>query len=245
MQGLIDSGKYKVIEVLRADGAYEACLCIDVMVDSGYRSCLINTYKSRGAIKELLPLFYDSRFQECSCFRRLITADGSVSVVFDYSEGEPFDEFFGAKTGLAYEERAALAHSLMKCSLELDLLDDRLAQRVLDSKNFVVSRGLMQIGLNYMIPIEYEPCDSFRSVRLGGLLSRIFPQDKYLPIEIDEFIIGLLRGEYKSCVEAYSGWRTVRRSAEETLKNYQKESALQTLFRNFREKKRRNRKKLS
>lgn len=241
MQGLIDSGKYKVIEVLEADNDYEACLCIDVMVDSGYRSCLINTYKSREAIKTFLPLLYSERFQECSSFRKLITADGSVSVVFDHKEGEPFRDFFSKNPSLTFEQRQELAQSLLLESLQLDLLDDKLAHRVTTIRNVVVDKGLMKIGINYMIPVEAKFRDSFRSVWLGELLSTIFPQGKNLPLEIEEYIIRLLRGEYESCVDAYSDWREVSKSAAETLKLYAKEGFFAGLFRYMKEKKLRKR----
>ncbi len=241
MQGLIDSGKYKVIEVLESDSSYEACLCIDVMVDSGYRSCLINTYKSREAIKALLPLFYNDRFQECSSFRRLITADGVVSVVFDYTEGERFADYFTKNPSLTFEQRQELAQTLMLESLQLDLLDDSLAMRVTSRSNVVVDKGLMRIGINYLIPVDTQYRENFRSVWLGELLSVIFPQGKDLPLEIDEYIIKLLKGGYSSCVDAYSEWREVSKQAEETLKHYAKESIFRSLFRYIKEKKLRNR----
>ncbi len=241
MLGLIDSGKYKVIEVLVSDSSYEACICIDVMVDSGYRSCLINTYKSREAIKKLLPLFYNDRFQECSSFRKLITADGVISVVFDYTEGERFADYFSNNPSLTFEQRQELAQTLLLESLQLDLLDDSLALRVTSSRNVVVDKGLMRIGINYLIPVEAEYRENFRSVWLGELLNTIFPQGKELPLEIDEYIIRLLKGEYASCVDAYSEWREVSKRAEETLKQYSKESFLKSVFRYIREKKLRKR----
>lgn len=241
MQGLIDSGKYKVIEVLESDDSYEACLCIDVMVYSGYRSCLINTYKSREAIKTFLPLLYNERFQECSSFRKLITANGSVSVVFDHNEGESFTEFFSKNSSLTFEQRQKLAQSLLLESLQLDLLDDRLAHRVTNVSNVVVDKGLMRIGINYMMPVKAEFREGFRSKWLGELLCMIFPQGKMLPLEIDEYIIRLLSGKYESCVDAYSDWREVSKNAEETFKLYAKESFFTSLFRYMREKKLRKR----
>ena len=241
MQGLIDSGKYKVIEVLESDDSYEACLCIDVMVDSGYRSCLINTYKSREAIKTLLPLFYNDRFQECSSFRKLITSDGCVSVVFDHNEGESFQEYFVKNPSLTFQQRQELAQSLLLESLQLDLLDDRLAQRVTSRRNVVVDKGLMRVGINYMMPVEVQFREHFRSVWLGELHCTIFPQGKKLPLEIDEYIIRLLNGEFDSCVDIYSEWREVSRMATETLGSYEKEGFFKCLFRYMKEKKRRNR----
>ena len=241
MQGLIDSGKYKVIEVLESDSNYEACLCIDVMVDSGYRSCLINTYKSREAIRTFLPLLYNERIQECSSYRKLITAEGSVSVVFDHADGEPFVDFFSKNPSLTFEQRQVLAQSLLLEALELDLLDDRLAHRVTNIRNVVVDKGLMSVGINYMIPVNAEYRDRFRSVWLGELLCTVFPQNKRLPLEIDEYIIRLLSGKYESCVDAYSDWREVSKKATDTIKLYEKESFFAGIFRYMKEKKLRKR----
>lgn len=241
MQGLIDRGKYKVIEVLDSDENCEVCLCIDVMVDSGYKPCLINTYKSKQAIKELLPLFYDKQFQKCSGFQRLVTEYGSISVVFDYHSGESFDSYFAQKPALSYEDRTALAQSMLLSAIELDMLDDRLAAGVLRRCNAVVDSGLMKISFNCVIPVEYVPQERFRSVRLGKMLCSIFPPDRKLPIEIDRFIIDLLNGGYGSCVEIYSAWRDTLQKAEETLKLYEKESFLKRCIRRAKEKKIRKR----
>lgn len=241
MQGLIDRGKYKIIEVLDSDESCEVCLCIDVMVDSGYKPCLINTYKSKEAIRELLPLFYDKQFQQCSGFERLITEYGSISVVFAYHSGESFNGFFAKKPKLSYEERTVLAQSMLLGSIELDMLDDRLASGVLNCRNAVVDSGLMKVSFNYIIPVEYAPQAHFRSVRLGEMLGSIFPPDKTLPLEIDRFIISLLNGEYESCVEIYSAWRETLRQAEETLKTYQKEGFWKRCIRRAKEKKIRKR----
>lgn len=241
MQGLIDRGKYKIVEVLSSDDSCEVCLCIDVVVNSGYKPCLINTYKNKDAIKELLPLFYDKKFQQCSGFQRLITADGSISVVFDYHSGESFDSFFSENCKLSYEERAELVHSLLLSAIELDLLDDRLAAGVLRRCNAVVDMGLRKASFNYAIPVENYVQKNFRSIRLGELLCSIFPPDRMLPLEIDRFIISLLNGEYESCVEVYSVWKETEKQAEETLKLYEKEGFWHRLFRHAKEKKLRNR----
>lgn len=241
MQGLIDSGKYKIIEVLSRDADHEVCLCIDVMNDSGYRPCLINTYRSREAIKELLPLFYDKRFQQCSGFQRLMVQDGSISVVFDYHEGEPAEEYFAGNPQLSFEERIKLADSLLLGSLELELLDDGLAGRLVSHSNVVVNKGLMKMEINYVIPVKADYSGNFRCVWLGGLMSGIFPQSSRLPLEIDEYIIRLLHGSYESCAGAYSAWREVSVSAAQTAKLYEKESTLHRYIRWLKEKKLRKR----
>lgn len=246
MQGLIDCGRYKKIKVMTDGVEYEACLCIDVMVDSGYKSCLINTYKSKDAIRDFLPLFYEKGFQECSCFRKLITADGSFSVVFDYHEGMSFDEYFSQKPQLEYKERIGLVNSLLLDSLELDLLNDNLAERVMDRTNAVVDTGLMKIAFNYSIPVDHSSQEHFRSKVLGDILNTVFPSSKKLPLEIEQFIIELCEGRYNSCVEAYSEWREVIKRAEETLKQYEKEGFFKTAFRLATERKiRKYRKKIT
>ena len=241
MQGLIDCGKYKIIEVLNSDDNWDVCLCINVMVDSGYKPCLINTYKSKEVIRELLPLFYDKQFQQCSGFERLITEYGSISVVFEYRTGDGFDEFFANKPKLSYDERVSLAQSMLLGAIELDMLDNRIASGVLRQCNAVVDSGLMKVSFNYIIPVENTWQEHFRSVRLGEMLCRIFPPDKLLPLEIDRFIIALLNGGYESCVEIYSAWRETLQQAEETLKSYEKESILKRCIRRIKEKKLRNR----
>lgn len=241
MQGLIDCGKYKVIEVLNSGESWDVCLCIDVMVDSGYKPCIINTYKSKDTIRELLPLFYEKSFQQYSGFKGLITEYGSISTVFEYHSGESFDKFFAQNKDLSYDDRVALAQSMLLGTIELDMLDDRIASGIMRLSNAVVDRGLMKTYFNCIIPADYTPQERFRSVRLGEMMNTIFPPHKMLPLEIDRFIISLLNSEYQSCVEIYSAWKEIVENAQETLKSYQNEGFWKRCIRRAKEKNLRNR----
>lgn len=230
MDKLIVSGKYKIIKVLTADDSYEASLCINVMVKNDYAMNVINTYKGKQAIKEYLPMYYSMENGSCKEFIELMTSDGSISAVFMYQSGTEFFTFFEKHSHDMYEEKLEYAQKLLKAALELDLVDDRIAACVLDS-NVVVDSTTRRICFNYIIHPTKNPPKGFRCKRLGEMLQAIFTPDRYLPEEIEVFAQELADGKYRSCVEAYSTWRSVKEAAEKTRRLYEKESLIQYLIR--------------
>ncbi len=241
MQGIIDSGKYKIIEVLRSTENYEADLCIDVLVNNGYEMQIVNTYKSRETIQEFLPLYYGMKKDNCRDFTGVSTADGSVSAAFLWHGGERIEEYF-RKNLLSKEDysvRLEYADRLLAAALELDMLDDRLAAAALDDSTMTVDVKDRRINFNYMVYPGIEYSDGFRCIKLGKILRLIFPPDRYLPEEIDSFTEKMCSGKYLNCVEMYSSWREIREQAEKTRRLYENETFFQYLMRMAKKKSKR------
>lgn len=237
MQGIIDSGKYKVIEVLRSDDSYESCLCIDVMVNNGYDMVVFNTYRGKDTIREFLPLYYvmkDTRFRD---FVELVTADGSISAVFRYFSGQDFRSFFNVHPRDKFDEKLLFAESMLSAALEFDLLDDRIAAGALTITNVVVDVKSIDVHFNYLVEPNAEIEDKFRSKRIGELLGLIFPKDRYIPEQITDFVEELKAGSFNTCVEVYSRWRKVSADAEKIHKKYLEESFIQYAVRKAKRKK--------
>jgi hypothetical protein len=241
MQGIIDSGKYKIIEVLRSTESYEADLCIDVLVNNGYEMQIVNTYKGREAIQEFLPLYYGMNNDICRDFMGIATADGSVSAAFVWHGGEKIGEYF-RKNLLNKEDypiRLEYADKLLSGALELDMLDDRLAAAALDDSTMTVDTKGRKINFNYMVYPGIEYSDSFRCVKLGKIMRTVFPPNRYLPEEIDDFVGKMCAGKYSSCVEIYSSWREIGEQAAKTRNLYENEDFFKYLIRMVKQKSKR------
>ena len=241
MKALIDNGKYKVTEVLYSDGGYEVCLCSDVMVNTG-RTVIVNTYKSKEYISEMLPIFFEINKNGMSDFVELITAGGSVSAVFLYHKGVPFEEYYPLKNGKKrpardFVECIRIAEKLLLRALELDLADDRIAFCVLSEHSITVDITAMTVGFNYQIRPKTAATPLSRGQRLGELLERIFPKNRYLPVEIERFMLELREDKYPACTAAYSRWREVAEQAQKTREEYEKESLFKYLSRKAKLKK--------
>lgn len=238
MQALLNSGRYKVVEVLYSDPCYDLCLCTDIMVNTS-DMVIVNTYKDRQIIHEYLPVFYALNMNRIKDFRELITSDGSISVVFTYHRGVPFSEFFKKKKGSKpdYYKSVSIAGKLLKDALELDLADDRIAACALAEENIMIDETGRDVGMNCRIDPNVKPEEGFRGKRLGELLRKMFPEDRYLPAEIRQFVSELGNGKYPTCKAVYSRWREIIDSAEQTRKEYEKETFTQYLFRRAKEKK--------
>ena len=239
------SGSYKVIKVLFSDNGYEASLCVAVNANGEYQKYLINTYSSFETIRELLPIFYDARMKRSGSFCGLQTADGSVSAVFEYRGGESFTEFFRKDPALDLKDRLALADSLISGALELYLFDSRIAGRVILPDNAVVDKVKMKIYFNFLINPGVSAAESFHYENLGKMLCVIFPENRLLPLEIDKYISRLFQGEYAGCAAAYSDWREIQRTVEDTFAKYQSETFFGRLLRNIKERPLRKRKNKS
>lgn len=238
MQALIDNGKYKVTEVLYSAEGYSACLCTDVMVNGG-RPVIVNTYSGREYINELLPLFYAVSSKGMKDFIELITSDGSISAVFSYYRGTSFSEYYTLKRGekRGFEESMQIAENLLRRSLELDLMDDRIAFCALDEHSIALEPSAHLVEFNFRILPLAEPEPDFRGKRLGRLLGRMFPAGKELPDEIEQFVSELCGGKYPSCTSAYSRWREISEAARETHAGYESESYIKYLIRRLKRKK--------
>ena len=238
MQALLNSGKYKVVEVLHSDSCYDLSLCTDIMINTS-DMVIVNTYKDRRAINEYLPVFYAMNKNPIKDFRELITADGNISAVFSYHKGIPFGEYYRAKKGAKpdYDESVAIAGNLLLSSLELDLVDDKIAYCALSEENMTVDKAGKRTGMNLRIVPFVKPEAGFRGKRLGGMLRKMFPQDRYLPFELEKFIRELENGKYTTCTAVYSRWREVMENAAQTRRDYEKETYMQYLFRRAKEKK--------
>lgn len=242
MQALIDNGRYKVTEVLCSEGGYDVCLCTDVMVNTG-KSVIVNTYKAKEYISELLPVFYEVNRNGMSDFVELITAGGSVSAVFLYHKGVPFGEYYPPQKSKKrpvrdFEECMQIAEKLLMRALELDLADDRIAFCALDEQSITMDINTKSVGFNLRVFPKTAPEPSFRGRRLGELLERIFPKNRYLPTEIENFVSELRGGKYPTCTAAYSHWREIAEQARKTRAEYEKESFIKYLSRKARQKKR-------
>lgn len=237
MQGIIDSGKYKVIEVLQSDDSYEFCLCIDVMVNNGYDTYIFNTYRGKDAIREFLPLYYGMKNTRFSDFVELVTSDGSISAVFRYFSGQKFRNFFYVHPRDKFDEKLTYAESMFSAALEFDLLDEKITAGALSIKNAVVDIRSMTVHFNYLIAPNLQAEADFRSKRLGEMLGLIFQKDRYMPEQITEFIDDLKAGKFKTCVEIYAQWRRVSADAERIRNKYLKESYIQYAMRKAKYKK--------
>lgn len=237
MQGIIDSGRYKIIEVLSSDASYEARLCIDVMVDNDYDLRIFNTYKDKESIREYLPLFYSLKKEMCDDFIELVTADGSISAVFDYHSGICFNDFFRKHEKSKYDEKLVYAERLLEAALELDLVDDRLAVCALDDENVIVDVKGQVIRFNFIVSPGHELTENFRSQAIGGMLKKIFVPDRFLPVEIKEFVQDVEENRLKTCVEIFARWRDIQEAAAQTRKAYEKEGFVKYLKRRANEKK--------
>ena len=240
MQMIIDSGRYKITEVLRSHAGFEAALCCDVTVNSG-EVCLIDQYSSKAYIRELLPLFYDMEKNRFRGLRKLVTSSGSFSAIFSYHAGIPFEEYCKAPSR-DYETTVRLADSMLCCALEFDLADDRTAASGLLPENAVVDAAECRVYFNMLLDPDMTGGANFRTVRLGKMLDRMFRRDRYFPDEIGELIDRMCDGGYGSCAAAYSAWRNVRMQAEKTRSVYLQESLLTYLGRSARSRKKRRRK---
>ena len=236
MLRFINSGRYKVIEVLCSKEGYKASLCADSASEVGNRTLLINTYTNADTIRELLPIFYSEQMNSLCSFRGLSAADGSVSAVFEYWIGESLEELFRQLPEIDFAGRSEIAESLLSAALELDLLDSRIGGRVLLPYNTAVDRGSKRVSLNFLIDPEVQVPENCCSVRLGEMLRIIFPHNRCLPIETDVYISKLLGGEYESIAAAYSAWREIRQTALFAFEENSKETIFQYLLRSIREK---------
>lgn len=232
MQMMIDSGRYKVTEVLSAHTGFEAALCCDVTVNDG-NTYIVDQYSSMVYIRELLPLFYSLEKKQFRGLRALVTSSGSFSAIFVYHEGTPFSEYFSGHMP-EYEKSLALADSLLRRALEFDLADDRTAACGLLESNAVVDEKNGQVYFNMLIDPDRTAGDGFRTRRLGGMLGRMFRRDRYFPGEIARLIDDLSDGKYPSCAAAYSAWRGIQASAAKTREKYLKESFMKYLGRRIR-----------
>lgn len=236
MLRFINSGRYKVIEVLCSKEGYKASLCADSASEVGNRTLLVNTYTNADTIRELLPIFYSEQMNSLRSFRGLSAADGSVSAIFEYWIGESLEELSRQLPEIDFAGRSEIAESLLSAALELDLLDSRIGGRVLLPYNTAMDRGSKRVSLNFLIDPEVQVPENCCSVRLGEMLRIIFPQNRCLPIETDVYISKLLGGEYESIAAAYSAWREIRQAALIAFEQNSKETIFQYLLRSIREK---------
>lgn len=241
MQMIIDSGRYKVTEVLRSHTGFEAALCCDVTVSSDSKF-IVDQYSNMAYIRELLPLFYDLEKKRFKGLRRLVTASGSFSAVFVYHSGTPFEEYFSAPSR-DYEKTIKFADSMLSGALEFDLADDRTAACGLMMENAVVDEMENQVHFNLLLDPDMTGGSNFRTVRLGKMLDRMFRRDRYFPDEIGGLIDAMCEGEYSSCAAAYSAWRGVQQSAEKTREQYLREGLFAYLGRKARTRKKQRRKR--
>lgn len=232
MQGLIDSGKYKVTEVLRSHSGFAAALCSDVTVNDG-TVCIVNEYSSMAYIRELLPLFYAMDGKRLRGSRGLITSDGSFSAVFVYRNGIPFAEYFAAHSR-EYDTNLKLADSLLCSALEFDLADDRIAACGLTAENAAVNAAERQVYFNMLLDPDRTAGERFRTKRLGEMLRLMFSADRYFPDEIAGFIEKMCSGSFPTCTAAYSAWREIQPAAQKTRETYLKESLAKYLGRRMR-----------
>ena len=238
MQALIDNGRYKITEVLYSAGGYDVCLCTDVMVNTG-KSVIVNTYSAKEHIREMLPMFFAINQKGMHDFIEIITADGSISAVFNYHKGITFSEYYTGKKGenKNFEQSMLIAENLLMRALELDLMDDRIAFNVLDEQNITLDTMTNTVGFNFRVLPGVVPEPMFRSKGLGRLMGKIFPKDRYLPAEIEQFTEDLCSGKYPTCTAAYSHWREISEAARATHADYEKESLVKYLSRKAKQKK--------
>ncbi len=238
MLGLINGGKYKIIEILESNDDYEASLCMDVAVNNDYAMYIVNKYKSKTVLCEFLPLCYTLSKDSCRDFVELITSDGSVAALFKYYTGTKIYDFFVKGRVLTYEERMEYANLLLAAALELDMLEDYLAYCALQPDCVRVDKTNKRIGFNYIVPPKKEEIpENFKSSSLGAMLRAIFPRERYLPAEIEDFYMDVESGRYQSCLEIFSAWRTIRNAADKSHELYLKESIVQYFIRSFKRKK--------
>lgn len=237
MLGLIDSGKYNIIEVLTSNNDYEASLCIDVAVKNDYAMYIVNNYKSKNSLREFLPMYYDLSKDKCRDYVDLITTSGSVMAMFRYHSGTKFYEYFAKSKTLTYEERLIYANALLSAALELDMTDSYFAYCALCSDNVRVDTANHRIDFNYMVPPRNgDVPDNFRADSIGGMLRVLFPHERLLPAEIEDFCEDVAEGKFRTCLEIYSGWRAIQSDAAKTYIKYQREPFLKYLVRNAKRK---------
>lgn len=241
MQAIINSGKYKITEVLKSHFGYEAMLCSDVTVNSS-GLYIVNRYSEQAYIRELLILFYDMEKKRVADFRGLTSASGSFDVIFKYHKGVPFDEYY-SKCSKDYEKTIKLADSLLRCALEFDLTDDRIAACGLTTENIVIDTIGERAHFNMLLDPDNSGSGNFRTERLGEMLNRMFERNRYLPDIISDFIDKLSDGEFESCSAAYAEWRSIQNAAEKKHKEYLKESLFKYLARRAKKKIKKQRKR--
>ncbi len=234
MQAIINSGKYKITEVLKSHLGYEAMLCSDVTVNSN-ALYIVNRYSEQAYIRELLILFYDMEKKRVANFRKLTSSSGSFDVIFKYHKGIPFDEYY-SECSKDYEKTVKYADSLLRCALEFDLTDDRIAACGLTTENVVIDTIDERVYFNMLLDPDVSGSGNFRTERLGEMLNRMFKRDRYLPDNISEFIDNLCDGDFDSCSAAYARWRSIQNAAEKMHKEYLKESLLKYLGRRVKKK---------
>lgn len=234
MQALIGGGKYQVTEVLYSDPSLDVCLCSEITVNRS-EPVIVNSFKDRAAIRALLPVLYEMKKEDLPRdFRELITADGCISVIFRRPAGMALGEYLQGGANRKYEERLTAADCLLSSALELDLLDDRIAERVLSARNAFIDLTGKTAGFHYMMLPDPAPDPGFRGKRLGGILRIMFPPDRYLPEEIECLIGELLDGKYAGCAAVYARWRGIRGSAAKTREKYLKENLAEYLMRKIK-----------
>lgn len=234
MRTLIDSGRYQVTEVLYSDPALDVCLCSEITVNRP-ELVIVNRFKDRAAIRTLLPVLYEMKREDLPRdFRELIVADGCVSVVFRRPAGVALGEYLEGGADRKYEERLAAADCLLSSALELDLLDGRIAERVLSGRNAFIDLAGKTAGFYYKMLPDPASDPAFRGKRLGGILRMLFPPDRYLPEEIEDLIGELSGGKYPGCAAVYARWRGIRGSAAKTRENYLKENPAEYLMRKIK-----------
>lgn len=234
MQALIGGGKYRVMEVLYSDPDLDVCLCSEITVNRS-EQVIINSFKDHAAIRALLPVLYEmKKGNPPRDFRELITADGCISVIFRRHAGAALGEYPKGGANQKYEERLAAADRLLSSALELDLLDDRIAERVLSVRNAFIDLTGKTAGFHYMMLPDPAADPDFRGKRLGVILRMMFPPDRYLPEEIECLIGELLDGKYSGCAAVYTRWREIQGSAAETREKYLKENLAEYLLRKIK-----------
>lgn len=234
MQALIGSGKYQVTEVLYSASDLDVCLCSEITVNRS-EPVIVNSFKDRAAIRALLPVFYEMKKGNLPRdFLELIPDDGSISVIFRRHAGVTLGEYSEGGANRKYEERLAAADQLLSSALELDLLDGRIAERVLSVRNAFIDLTGNTAGFHYILLPDPAPDPDFRGKRLGGILRMLFPPDRYLPEEIECLIGELLDGKYAGCAAAYARWREIQGSAAKTREKYLKETFAEYLIRKIK-----------
>lgn len=241
MQAIINSGKYKITEVLKSHLGYEAMLCSNVTVN-GSGLYIVNRYGEQAYIRELLIHFFDMEKKRVASFRELSSASGCFDVIFTYHKGIPFEEYYKERSS-DYDKTMKYADSLLRCALEFDLMDNRIAACGLTCENVVVDTVDERVYFNMLLDPEVSGSGNFRTERLGEMLNRMFKRDRYLPEYICDFIDRMCDGGFESCSAAYAYWRSIQSAAEKIHKEYLKEGFLKYLGRRAKKKIKKQRKR--
>lgn len=206
MDSFANAGKYKIIEYMANEEAYQAFAAIDIEKNPR-DEVLVNRYRGEAAARKLVPVIADIKIAGGEEFVESFTEYGTVCAVFRHHRGDDLERAMNAKRG-APDERAqfALAKSLMKQAI-LQLPYPLIVRNAsLRRENVRVDVRNQRIILRRVVSPDAESEVSLEQARLATCLKQIYPAGFFAPDAHHAYIENLEEEAFEGISAMYSAW---------------------------------------